>query len=366
VTHSATVAVFVGTKAQYIKTAPVLREFDRRAIAYWLIDSGQHGGLATALRSELGIRDPDVVLGGSANVATVSSGLLWMLKLLSLAASPRRLRREMFPAPAAVCLVHGDTMSTLIGCLLARRAGLRVAHIESGLRSWRLTSPFPEELVRIFVMRLSAICFAPSEDDAANLERMGLAQRTVLLSGNTSIDAVRYSAGAAQSPGPVVATMHRLENLKNPDRVRLWLDTVVDIANTRPVRVVLHDPTAAQLDKLGLLDRLEHPNIAVSGLVNHAEFLRLLSCAPFAIVDGGSIQEECSYLGVPTLLWRAETEREHGIGANVVLSRFDRRRIADFVSAPYRHRTAPSVPDVTPSAELVDALNLRFGLEGAG
>jgi UDP-N-acetylglucosamine 2-epimerase (non-hydrolysing) len=264
-----------------------------------------------------------------------------------------------------ICVVHGDTVTTLVGTLLARRAGVAVAHLEAGLRSGNLLDPFPEELVRIIVMRRSAICFAPTQGDVENLSRMGLGDRTFALSANTSVEATQYSASRSETSGPAVFTMHRLENLKQKDRLRMWVDAIGTVAQTQPVRVVLHEPTRQALVKHGLLSLLDIATVEVSGLVSHREFVALLASAPFVVVDGGSIQEECAYLGVPTLLWRSETEREHGIGHNVVLSRFDHSVIARFLSDPEPFRRPASFPDTTPSAEVLQHL-LAHSAERAG
>jgi UDP-N-acetylglucosamine 2-epimerase (non-hydrolysing) len=346
------ISVFVGTKAQYIKTAPLLRLMDQESVPYVLIDSGQHGDITQDLRDELGVRNPDVMLADGGDITSVSSGIRWALRLLRLLLAPKHLRGSVFQH-SSVCVVHGDTVTTLVGALLARRAGVAVAHLEAGLRSWSLLNPFPEELVRIVVMRLSSVCFAPTPADVKNLRLMGLSSRTVALSANTSVEATQYSSGQGGVGGPAVFTMHRLENLKQKDRLQLWVDAIRAVAQTQPVRVVLHEPTRQALEKHGLLSLIEVPNVELSGLVAHHEFVALLASATFVVVDGGSIQEECAYLGVPALLWRSETEREHGLGSNVVLSRFDRGIIDRFITDPTPFRRPASFPDTTPSAEVL-------------
>jgi UDP-N-acetylglucosamine 2-epimerase len=99
---------------------------------------------------------------------------------------PAHVRSALFRGAGGICLVHGDTPTTLLAVVLARRAGLRVAHVEAGLRSYDYLNPFPEELIRVLVMRWSHVLFAPSAWAAANLERMGLGARCVLVGGNTA------------------------------------------------------------------------------------------------------------------------------------------------------------------------------------
>mgnify|MGYP002528639355 CR=1 FL=1 len=102
---------------------PILRELDRRGVSYRLVETGQHGAYLPVLRERLGIREPDVRLGGDADADTVVAAVRWALGLAGLLLSRRRLRSRVFGDRDGVCLVHGDTPSTLLATLMARRAG---------------------------------------------------------------------------------------------------------------------------------------------------------------------------------------------------------------------------------------------------
>jgi UDP-N-acetylglucosamine 2-epimerase (non-hydrolysing) len=358
--------VFLGTKAQYIKTAPLLRLLDERGVDYRLIDSGQHAKLSVGMRADLGVRAPDHVLGGTRDVDSIPQAAVWAAGLGARLWSPARLRREVFGGAGGICVVHGDTPSTLLSTLMARRAGLTVAHLEAGLRSHSLRHPFPEELIRVVVMRLAGILFAPDDEAVANLAAMRVKGRVVPLSANTSVDAVRFAtAGAAPgvpgaagpAAGPAVVLMHRVENLHSRRVVQQFTETVAGIAAERPVRFVVHGPTREALARSSSLATLEQAGVDIVGLLPHPEFVALLQAAPFVITDGGSIQEECALLGVPTLLWRARTERPHGLGANVVLSRYDPAVVADFLADPERRRRPPLVHGgPSPTEQILDVL----------
>jgi UDP-N-acetylglucosamine 2-epimerase (non-hydrolysing) len=313
--------VFLGTKAQYIKTAPVLRVLDRRGIPYRLIDSGQHAALLTQLRVELGVREPDVRFGGEVDVDSIPEALAWAARIAGRAARPRILRDEVFGPDARLCVVHGDTPSTVLSTLLARRAGLDVVHLEAGLRSHALLHPFPEELIRLAVMRVSTILFAPDAEAVENLRAMKVRGEVVAVGGNTSIDALRCSVRELPEPGsgPAVVTMHRVENLHRRHEVNGFVSLVLRIAADHDVRFVVHGPTAAVIERSGHLPALEAAGVDVVSLLPHREFTRQLAAAPVVVTDGGSVQEECALLGVPTLLWRHRTERSDGLGDNVVL-----------------------------------------------
>ena len=315
------ITVFLGTKAQYIKTAPVLRSLDRRGVPYRLIDSGQHAALLADLRVELGVRGPDVRFGDSTDIDSIPQAMVWASKIAWKGLRPSLLRRDVFGPEARLCVVHGDTPSTLLSTLLARRAGLDVVHLEAGLRSHSLLHPFPEELIRLAVMRASRLLFAPSPEAVDNLRAMRVKGEVVPVAGNTSVDALRASLPElpATGSGPAIVTMHRVENLHRRHEVAGFVALVLRIAADHGVRFVVHGPTAAVIERSGHLPALEAAGVEIVPLIPHGDFTRQLAAAPVVVTDGGSVQEECALLGVPTLLWRHRTERADGLGANVVL-----------------------------------------------
>ena len=355
--------VFLGTKAQYIKTAPLLRLLDDSGVPYRLIDSGQHGALSRGLREELGVRDPDHVLGAARDVDTIPQAVVWALSLAAKLVRGRRLRAEVFGGQTGVCVVHGDTPSTLLSTLMARRAGLQVAHLEAGLRSGHLLHPFPEELIRVVVMRVSQLLFAPDDQAVANLRRMRVRGEVVALPGNTVLEALHHELsqrGERAAEGPVIATMHRVENLNRRERVERFVALLEGVAAEQPVRLVQHGPTVETLRRRGMLERLVAAGVELEPLAPHGRFVAMLADAPFVITDGGSIQEECALLGTPTLLWRAATERPDGVGANVVVSGYDHDVVTEFLAEPQRHRRAPLPLTASPSRTVLETLTERW------
>lgn len=352
--------VFGGTVAQYIKTAPLLRLMDADGVEYRLIDSGQHAFASVAVRADLGLREPDRILGeGVKDVDSVGEGISWAGRLAATLVSGRRLRFDVFYDEPGICVVHGDTVSTLLAALMAKRSGLKVAHLEAGLRSNSLLHPFPEEIVRVIVMRLADYLFAPGEASVANLRKMRVKGRIVGLPTNTTLEALRHVLGGdlrPKEPGPAIVTMHRLENLKSSRRVRDLTTLVGRIAARWPTRFVVHPPTKPVLERSGGAESLAALAVELHGLQRHDEFAAMLRDAPLVVTDGGSIQEECALLGVPTLLWRDRTEREDGLGRNVVLAHHDLALADRFLADPDRYRFPPVDVDVAPSRMVLDAL----------
>lgn len=348
--------VFIGTKAQYIKTAPLLWLMDERGIDYRLIDSGQHAALAADFREQLDIRAPDVQLGRQGDVASLPRAVIWTLRLVRRLLYRNRIRREVFGGSGGVCVVHGDTPSTLLSAAMARRAGLAVAHLEAGLSSGSWLHPFPEELIRHLVARRADLLFAPDSQAVRNLQAMKATGRIVPLPGNTVLEALRRAKPVGEGEGPVIITMHRVENLHRRARREGLAELAEQLTSTCEVRWLLHQPTRGALGK-ATIQRLVSSGVRMTDLVGHAEFLGLLAAAPFVITDGGSIQEECAMLGVPTLLWRKRTDRPDGLGGNVVLGRYDPSIVRDFITDPDRYRRSARVPAVTPSVRILEELS---------
>ncbi|MFC1704678.1 UDP-N-acetylglucosamine 2-epimerase, partial [Candidatus Omnitrophota bacterium] len=186
--------VFVGTKAQFIKVAPLLKEFDTQAIPCRLIDSCQHKDITRDLRTLFKIKQPDAFLEtGFRNINSLPKAFLWIVRILAkLIFSKGKTKREVFGAkPDGICLIHGDTLSTLVGLILAKSCGIKVAHLEAGLRSFDIFNPFPEELIRILCMKLSDYLFTPSQWAEDNLRAMSIKGRIINAHENTIIDSLQ-------------------------------------------------------------------------------------------------------------------------------------------------------------------------------
>jgi UDP-N-acetylglucosamine 2-epimerase (non-hydrolysing) len=320
----------IGTKAQFIKMAPIMVSLERRNIPYRIVSLSQHGSMGQDMLSAFDVAT-DVVMPFEREqpVASIASGLVWMSKiLLYTMLRPGFIRREIFSKGRGIVLVHGDTMSALLGLLLARRIGLPVGLVEAGLRSGKLFSPFPEELVRRLVERGCAMLFAPGDFEAKVLMAR-FPEKVVKNTGyNTGRDALTLMVGNDETEagkGHPVVTLHRLETLTNRRRLKRLIDVVVGVAEKAgKMRFVMHPPTEKALQKYGLLATVtSSPFIECQPLERYEVFARYLAAAPFIMTDGGSIQEEASYLGKPCIVLRDQTERAHGIGQTARLTSWD-------------------------------------------
>lgn len=349
------VLVLIGTKAQLVKMAPVLRRMDDGGVPYWLVYSGQHSETFEELEKLFGLRPANEVLVADFEAATHASFARWTLRFWS--AALRRLLKGAW-RHCRIGLVHGDTASTLFAAIAMRLAGVPVAHVEAGLRSPRLFDPFPEEIVRRLVSHLSRWHYVPNQAAAGNL--FGLHGEIIDTGGNTLRDALEFALARVEPDeagrgGYAVVSIHRNENLSSVRRFDQLMKIVAATASTCPVKFVLHPATRARLAASGWADRLRDVDaVELVDRMDYLQFTRTLIGSCFLMTDGGSNQEEAAMLGLPTLLLRMETERPDGIGANVVLSRLDEAAIRRFVAEHAgKSWTLQAVGGVSPSDRIV-------------
>jgi len=352
---------FIGTKAQFIKMMPVMVELTNRNISFRYVDSGQHAELTRTLRRCFGLEEPDVLLDNrSFDVTSILEAGCWAGRMAWSCLTRRRwVRQDVFPG-GGVCLIHGDTLSTLLGMVMASAAGIQVAHVEAGLRSFCLWDPFPEELVRLGCMRRADLLFAPSDDAEHNLEQVKASGRIVNMGANTVVDSLRLARGIPASveiPSQpfLLATCHRLETISRSRRLWRVVELLNCFARRMDVVFVMHKTTDRYLRRFRLADRLTK-DVRIIGMQDYASFAALLRAAKAVLTDGGSIQEECFYLDKPCLVLRNRTERPDGLGKNAVLWKFDHVVAEEFASRIERlgEATEPYWP--SPSVKIVDTL----------
>ncbi|OQX48816.1 MAG: hypothetical protein C3L25_11955 [Candidatus Sedimenticola endophacoides] len=352
--------IVLGTKAQLIKMAPIMAVLRDRGIEYNFIVTGQHRETMSGILDNFSLRQPDACLYEGEDITGIGDMLVWCIKLVF---TPRGTIRKLFRNDRrGIVLVHGDTFSTLLGAFLARRASLKVGHVESGLRSHNLLNPFPEEVVRLLTFRLTDYYFCPGDWAMANLERYRGAKINTQI--NTLYDALnrRLNAGAAYDDelddggSYAITTIHRFENIFNEKRFRRIIELILMIAERQRLLFILHLPTERQLKKYGLYPILEaHANVEMRPRYDYFDFIDLLEGARFVISDGGSNQEECFYLGIPVLLMRNASERTEGLGENCILSHYDEAIVHEFLENYEKHRIGKRTYSISPSEIVIDS-----------
>jgi UDP-N-acetylglucosamine 2-epimerase (non-hydrolysing) len=350
--------IVLGTKAQLIKMAPIMVRLARRGLPYRFIHTGQHQATMGEMLEEFDLRPPDVVLYTGKDIVSLPQMALWTAGILRKCLVARR---QVFGSEArGFVLVHGDTFSTLLGALMARVAGHRVGHVESGLRSFQLLQPFPEEITRLLTFRLSHVLYCPGQWAMDNLA--GSRREKVNTQANTLCDTLTLALAAKRRRDHLPAgafglvSLHRYENIFRRERFEELIEILEELAETRPLLFILHPPTEKQLQRFGFYQRLaDNPQVELRPRYTYFDFVSLLEAADFVVTDGGSVQEESSYLGVPCLLLRKATERREGLGENAVLSLLDRDRIREFARDPEIHRRPAALGRYSPSDRIIDS-----------
>jgi UDP-N-acetylglucosamine 2-epimerase (non-hydrolysing) len=322
---------------------------------------------------ELGLRPPDLVLWGGFRGSDLSK--TWEIPFWLALLTARFLRHlpQLFSlvrgqATRGFLVVHGDTMTTVVGAVMGRLLHLPVAHIEAGLRSHDWRHPFPEELNRRTVARIADVHYAPSAVAVNNLAR---ARGEVLSTGaNTvrdSLDLVpdtppfeeeRYDRLTVARFGLV--SIHRFELLANEARLRGLLEVLREESLRTPLLFIDHPVTAARVESLGLEQLFDDDRFVRVPRLPYGRFVNLLRRSSFLVTDSGGSQEECSYLNHPCLVHRLATERDEGLGTNVVLSRFDLEAVRRFLDDPERYRAPSAVADASPSDFIVADIRRRI------
>ncbi|MFZ0034390.1 MAG: UDP-N-acetylglucosamine 2-epimerase [Sedimentisphaerales bacterium] len=315
--------------------APIMVELNSRKIPFRYVDSGQHAEFTRSLRKIFGIKEPDINLSSkNKDIVSIAGAISWSLKLSSSLWLRRKWLRDEVFCGGGICLIHGDTLSTLLGMKMARAAGLKIGHVEAGLRSFCMWHPFPEELIRIYCMKRCDILFAPSVEAQNNLKAMNVCGLMINVNGNTIVDSLRLMENV---PATIeipempfaLATCHRLETITHRKRLKKVISLLNRISRQIKIVFVTHKPTRKYLSKFSLTEEI-NPQIILLDMQDYMNFTALLRSAKMVLTDGGSIQEECAYLNKPCLILRKKTERPDGLGRNAMLWNFDQCTAEEF------------------------------------
>jgi UDP-N-acetylglucosamine 2-epimerase (non-hydrolysing) len=317
----------VGARPNFMKAAPVLHALRTRpGMRQTLVHTGQHydKNLSDVFFSQLEIPAPDVNLGvGSSTHARQTADIMTGLEPVLLERKPD------------IVLVYGDVNSTVAAALVCAKLLIPVAHVEAGLRSFDRT--MPEEVNRIVTDRLADLLFTPSEDGDENLLREGVSPEKIHRVGNVMIDSlVRLLPAAARCPANglpdrfALVTLHRPSNVDDGEALRSIFESLLTVSKQLDVVFPVHPRTRARIAQFGITT----DNLHLLEPVPYIEFLALQKRATAVITDSGGIQEETTYLQVPCLTLRGNTERPITVtmGTNVLVGQ-DSRKLASEVSA---------------------------------
>ena len=327
-----------------------------------IVHTGQHyASMSDVFFEQLGIPQPDVNLEvGSASHAVQTARTMERLEQVLVTSKPRCV------------VVYGDVNSTMAAALVCAKMDIPVAHVEAGLRS--RDRSMPEEVNRIVTDALAAVLYTPSEDGDVNLRAEGVPSDRVVRAGNVMIDTLVRLLPAAEAEWRNnwrnrvphrygVVTLHRPSNVDDPAMLASMLDALVEISMEIPLVFPLHPRTMARIDAARLsasADRLK-----VIEPVGYVEFLALQRYATLVITDSGGIQEESTYLGVPCVTVRENTERPITVtaGTNTLVGR-DARRLVEvarsIAAGDGKRGSAPPLWDGCAAERIAGDLIARF------
>lgn len=328
--------IILGTTAECIKMFPVMKLFDKHSIDYKFVYTGQHGNLIEKDINRLKLRKPDIYLiskDKDIKNITIKRFLFWIPKVLFNA-------RKLPINKNDFVIVHGDAMSTLLGLIIGKLNRVKVAHVESGKRTFNLLSPFPEEITRIIVSHLADISFPTLKSEIKNV---GKKKDIYVTNGNTVFDSARMALKLKPSLEIEKFTkikyslflIHRQENILIKNNLTQLLEILEMILKKR-FRVIwsMHLMTEHALKEKGLwpkiLDLKRKYILEIASLSNYVDFIHALNSCVFVASDAGGVQDEAYVLNKPMLVLRQASEN-FGIGENVYLAQLNKEKVSYFL-----------------------------------
>ena len=353
-----------GARPNFMKIAPLMAEFVRRpGIECKLVHTGQHydEAMSRVFFDELGIPKPDVNLEvGSASHALQTAEIMKRFEPVVLEFKPDGV------------LVVGDVNSTIACGLVAVKLGVKLIHVEAGLRSFDRT--MPEEINRLLTDAISDMLFCTEESGVRNLRNEGVPAGKIHLVGNVMIDTLLRHRERAEASTVLdqfklsrgqytILTLHRPANVDSDGALTRILDALEAIQKDWPIVFPIHPRTRQNLDRMGLSPRIKRmPGLRMVDPLGYLDFLKLMSSAKFVLTDSGGIQEETTVLGVPCLTLRDNTERPVTVemGTNQLVGREPERILAGYrrivAAAPRTTSRVPPLWDGRAAQRIADVI----------
>lgn len=366
------VVIFYGTSAELIKLLGLVKGTERESL--FLICTAQQREQLEQFHAQSAIT-PDLYLAHGwrgRDVLNILEMIGFMLKVhmnfirhyYKIRHSYRRYDTQHRTKSLAV--VHGDTLTTVVGAYMGRLLGLQVSHIEAGLRSGKLLHPFPEEIDRRIVSRIARIHFAPNDVAVENLVREQTRGDIIDTRYNTSKDAMKLADNFRSEvvdglalPGRFgLVSIHRTELLERKKELEDFLRVVGEsVTVDMPMVFLDHSTTKEKLKVLRLDHYLERAGMHRIPKLAYMDFIQVVKKADYIITDSGGLQEDAYFLGVPTIIHRLTTERNEGLGINVELSYLKTDNLRSFINRQKgSHEITKLDDDVSPSGIVLDYL----------
>ena len=335
----------VGARPNFMKVAPIVAAMKLRPANFQplVVHTGQHydAAMSDAFFRDLDLPQPDIYLGvGSGSHAVQTAAVMQLFEPVVINEKPDWV------------LVVGDVNSTLACALVCAKLGVKVAHVEAGLRSRDRT--MPEEINRLLTDQIADLLLTPSQDADENLLKEGIPAERIRFVGNVMIDSLRRNLERARQStikdqlglnqtSYAVLTLHRPSNVDDPATFMRILDALETITKSLPVIFPVHPRTRKTILELGLTERVDAmKELRLIEPLGYLDFLALYSAARLVLTDSGGIQEETTALGIPCLTLRENTERPITVelGTNTIVGT-DPRRITEAALVALNSKAKP-------------------------
>ena len=338
----------VGARPNFVKIAPIMAAYKQQpTIKPLLVHTGQHYDekMNKLFFKQLDIPKPQINLGvGSASHAVQTAQIMKAFEAVALEEKPDAV------------LVVGDVNSTIACGLVAVKLGVKLVHVEAGLRSFDRT--MPEEINRVLTDAISDLLFCTEQSGVDNLRREGLNAKKIFLVGNVMIDTLMVNRAKADhsqilerlgltASGYAALTLHRPSNVDGAVTFSKFLDALEVVQRRLPIVFPVHPRTRKNIWKLGFANRIESMcNVMMIEPLGYLDFLKLISEAKLVLTDSGGIQEETTILKVPCVTVRENTERPVTVevGSNMLAGTDPQRIVAGCESAICNKVRTPEIP----------------------
>jgi UDP-N-acetylglucosamine 2-epimerase (non-hydrolysing) len=365
------IVIIYGTTGELIKLISLIKEMPEDQQIR--VNTNQQPKQLEQLMDDAKLPEPHYTLTngrGGKDLEKKSDILLWGLKLSGQTIKDfRSIKRQLKATPGKhAVMVHGDTVTTVYGAVLAKFLGLPIVHIEAGMRSHDWRNPFPEEIDRRIVGKLARYHFSPGDTPTSDLKREKAKGKIIDTQRNTVLDSLRYAQKAPVSgkgfgslnpkKSYVVISIHRNELMANPKALKELLESIRDHSERDNLQMVFldHPITKERISALGYDDLLKGKNIIRLPKLSYYRFIQLAAGAKYAITDSGGLQEESSFLGIPCLIHRMATERIEGLGKTAELSLYDKVKVEAFMSNPDKYIGSKEGDKIQPTKIILDEL----------
>lgn len=364
-------AIVLGTRPEIIKMAPIIKELEQRGLDYVIVHSGQHysPNMDSDIFEDLNLLKPHY------NLKVGSNSRKKQIREIK-----RHLEKVLEDEKPDIVLVEGDTNTVVAGAYAASNMGIKVGHVEAGLRSH--DRRMPEEINRILTDRISDYLFAPTSQSKENLLKEGIEENKIYVTGNTIVDATlqhleisNHNSHNAKSlikrldtSDYIFLTLHRQSNVDSKKQLKMILEEIAKIPKEYGLEIIfpMHPRTKKMISKYDLGRYVESSKgILATEAVGYLDCLQLESKAKLIMTDSGGLQEESCILGVPCITLRENTERPETleVGSNTLIGK-EYYKLLDYVGKSLKAGNDWKNPygDGKTAAKIVEIIQNNLGL----